>query len=181
MALSRRIVPKAFRKLQVWKTLSKNQGMRPHRPRRRVPNHHPRPGVVSGQHAATAKDLFHFRFGIAFFAKVSHCDQVAPGRLSTDVTRGAILLSDNLFICDSCDKHGVPDLICSSGKHTEEHHLIRCLAPEKAKEATSSTEQRLMSLEKRFDNMQTRFDSLDSRFGNIEQLLHRLANKIESL
>jgi hypothetical protein len=85
-----------------------------------------------------------------------------------------ITLSDNLFICDSCDNNGVPDLMRSSGEHTEEHHLIRCLAPERAKEVVSSTEQRLMSLE-------GRFESLDGRLGNIEQLLYRLASKIESL
>lgn len=90
-----------------------------------------------------------------------------------------IALSDNLFICNSCDVNGVPDLMRSSGKHTEGHHLIRCLAPEKAKEATSSTEQRFMSLEKRLDKMQTRFENLDDRIGNIEQLLHRLASKME--
>jgi len=82
-----------------------------------------------------------------------------------------VFCQDNLFICDSCDNNGVPDLMRSSGKHTEEHHLIRCLAPEKA---VSSTEQRLMSLERQFEN-------LDTRFGNIEQLLYRLASKIESL
>lgn len=89
-----------------------------------------------------------------------------------------IALSDNLCICDSCDMNGVPNLTRSSGKHTEYHHLIRCLAPEKAKEATSS-EQRFMSLEKRLDKMQTRFENLDNRIGNIEQLLHRLAGKLE--
>ena len=73
--------------------------------------------------------------------------------------------------------NGVPDLTRSSGKHTEGHHLIRCLAPEKAKEVTS-TEQQLMSLEKRLDNMQTRFENLDNRIGNIEQLLDKLASKI---
>jgi prefoldin subunit 5 len=75
--------------------------------------------------------------------------------------------------------NGVPDLMRSSGKHTEYHHLIRCLAPEKAKEAASSTEQRFMSLEKRLDKMQTRFENLDNRMGNIELLLRRLAGKIE--
>jgi len=36
-----------------------------------------------------------------------------------------------------------------------------------------------MSLEKRLDKMQTRFENLDNRIGNIEQLLHRLAGKLE--
>jgi prefoldin subunit 5 len=75
--------------------------------------------------------------------------------------------------------NGVPDLTRSSGEHTEEHHLIRCLAPEKAKEATSSTDQRLASLEKRLENIQMRFEDIDSRMGNIEQLLHKLASKSE--
>ena len=69
---------------------------------------------------------------------------------------------------------GVPDLARSSGKHTEEHHLIRCLAPEEVKEAPS-TEQRLASLEKRLDNMQMQFDDFSNR---IEQLLHKLASNI---
>jgi hypothetical protein len=38
---------------------------------------------------------------------------------------------DHLFICNACDAEGVPDLERSSGKHTEEHHLIRCLESEK--------------------------------------------------
>jgi len=86
-----------------------------------------------------------------------------------------IFCSDHLFICDACDRVGVPDVTCRSGPHTEEHHLIRCLAPEKMKEATSLTEQRLTSLEERLDNMQTRFDDLGCRIGNIEQLLYKLA------
>lgn len=91
---------------------------------------------------------------------------------------------DNLFICDACDSdpNGVPDLTRSSGKHTREHHVIRCLAPKKDDNATPETEQRLMSIESRFDGMQTRFDELSGRIedltgriGNIEQLLHKLA------
>lgn len=69
-----------------------------------------------------------------------------------------------------------------SGKHTEEHHLIRCLAPEKDDEDASATEQRLMSIESRLDSMQTRFDDLTdhigdltTRMGNIERLLQNLA------
>jgi hypothetical protein len=73
---------------------------------------------------------------------------------------------------------GVPDLTRYSGEHTEEHHLIRCMAPEKVKEEASSTEQRLKSLEERFDSMETRLGDLGSRMGNIEQLLQRLASMI---
>jgi len=69
---------------------------------------------------------------------------------------------------------GIPDLTRTSGKHTEEHHLIRCLVPEEVKKAPS-TEQRLASLEKRLDNMQTRFDDFSSK---IEELLHKLASSI---
>ena len=88
---------------------------------------------------------------------------------------------DNLFICDACDAEGVPDLLRSSGKHTEEHHLIRCLAPTNGDDADPATEQRLTSIESRLDSMQTQFDELcgrigdlTSRVGNVEQLLHNL-------
>ncbi|KAI9438366.1 hypothetical protein H4582DRAFT_1815213 [Lactarius indigo] len=87
---------------------------------------------------------------------------------------------DNLFLCDSCDGEGVPELMRSSGKHTEDHHLIRCLAPEED-DNTSSTERRLISLEDRLDSMQSRFDDLTGRIGNMEQLLQRLAIASETL
>ncbi|KAI0298350.1 hypothetical protein B0F90DRAFT_1669084 [Multifurca ochricompacta] len=86
-----------------------------------------------------------------------------------------IACEDNLFICDACDTEGVPDLMRSSGKHTEDHHLIRCQAPEKSDEVASSTDQRLMLLEDRLNTMQTRFDDLTGRIGNIEHLLQKLA------
>ena len=93
---------------------------------------------------------------------------------------------DDLFLCDACDGEGVPELMRSSGKHTKDHPLIRCLAPENDDDALSSTEQRLTLLEdrlnsmhSRFDIMQSRFDGLtqglNSRIGNMEQLLHKLA------
>lgn len=88
------------------------------------------------------------------------------------------LLSDELFICDSCDMQGVPDLKRASRKHTEEHHLIRCLAPERVEEIPSSPDQRLVSLEKRLDDMQMQFNDLCGRIGNMEQILHRLASRI---
>ena len=91
------------------------------------------------------------------------------------------MLSDNLFICDACDSEGVPELSRSSGKHTKEHHLIRCSPPNQSEEAAPETDHRLMSIESRLDDMQTRFDSLGGRIddltgriGGIEQLLHRL-------
>jgi hypothetical protein len=87
-------------------------------------------------------------------------------------------LSDDLFICDSCDMDGVPDLTPCLIKHTEEHHLIRCMPNEKVMERASPTEQRLEALEERFDNIETRLGDLGGRMGNIEQLLRRLANRI---
>lgn len=103
--------------------------------------------------------------------------------------------SDHLYICNACDSEGVPDLVRSSGKHTEDHHLIRCLAPEDTKDKALPTEERLTLIEGRLDGMQTQLDGLTghmgdltsrvgelngtvgdltSRIGNIEQLLHRL-------
>jgi hypothetical protein len=101
---------------------------------------------------------------------------------------------DDLYICNACDAAGVPDLIRSSGTHTERHHLIRCLAPEKADGKVSPTEQRLTSIEGRLDGMQTQLNDLagrvgnltdrvgdvNVRMGNIEQLLHRLVRATES-
>jgi hypothetical protein len=84
------------------------------------------------------------------------------------------MLLDNLYICNACDTVGVPDLTRSSGKHTEEHHLIRCLAPEKTKDEAATSEQRLTSIEGRLDGMQTQLNDLHTRMGNIEQLLQRL-------
>ena len=95
---------------------------------------------------------------------------------------------DNLFICNACDAEGVPDLVRSSGRHTEDHHLIRCLAPENVDDKALPAEQRLTLIEGRLDGMQTQLDDittrmgdlsgsvgdLTSRIGNIEQLLHRL-------
>jgi capsule polysaccharide export protein KpsE/RkpR len=68
----------------------------------------------------------------------------------------------------------------SSGKHTEEHHVIRCLAPAKDDDAPA-TEERLISIEGRLDTVHARFndlggriEDLTSRIGNIEQLLYKL-------
>jgi chromosome segregation ATPase len=75
---------------------------------------------------------------------------------------------DDLYICDGCDADGVPDLTRSSGQHTEEHHLIRCLAPEKADDKDASpTEQRLTSIEGRLDGVQTQLDDLSGRVKDI--------------
>jgi hypothetical protein len=84
------------------------------------------------------------------------------------------MLLDNLYICNACDAVGVPNLTRSSGKHTEEHHLVRCLAPEKTEDKASTSEQRLTSIEGRLGGMQTQLNDLNTRVGNIEQLLQRL-------
>ena len=87
---------------------------------------------------------------------------------------------DNLYICDACDAEGVPDLMGNFGKHTMEHHLIRCLRTEKTDDDQASpTEQRLTSIEGRLDGLQTQFDDLTGRMGNIEQLLHKLVGATE--
>jgi hypothetical protein len=108
---------------------------------------------------------------------------------------------DDLYICDGCDAKDVPDLMRSSGQHTEEHHLIRCLAPEGDIDKAPPTEDRLTSIETRLDGMQTQLDDLkrdltgrmgdlkgdltgyigdlNARIGNIEQLLHRLVGAPE--
>jgi hypothetical protein len=69
-----------------------------------------------------------------------------------------------------------------SGKHTEDHHLIRCLAPEKDDDVLSPTERRLISLEEQLAcNLSSinigdlAIGDLTTRIGNMEQLLHRLS------
>jgi len=98
-----------------------------------------------------------------------------------------IYCEDNLFICDKCDGKGVTDLIRGSGKHTEEHHLIRCMKPWTDCEAVSSPEQQLLSIEGRladmqtqFADMQTKFNDFSARVGYMEELLHRLAETARS-
>jgi hypothetical protein len=144
--------------------------MRLHKTRRRHPGHHLRLEITTCLHVGSATVLFLSRFGVALFAKVSPKDSFLTIILSCHPA-----LLDSLFICDACDADGVPDLARSSGRHTEEHHLIRCLEPEENREIASSTEQRLMSLEERLNDMHTRFDDLGDRIRNIEQLLHKLA------
>jgi hypothetical protein len=76
---------------------------------------------------------------------------------------------DDLFLCEACEAgDATPELMRSSGKHIEQHHLIRCQAPKKADDVTLSTDQRLISLEDRLNNMHTRIET-------IEQLLRQLA------
>ena len=106
-------------------------------------------------------------------------------------------LLDNLYICDACDAEGVPDLKRSSGRHTDHHHLIRYLAPEKRDNKALPTEQRLTSIEGRLGGTRTQLDDLsgsmgdltarvgdltedlNARNGSIEQLLHMLVGATE--
>ena len=91
--------------------------------------------------------------------------------------RGALL--DDLYICDGCDAEGVPDLMRSSGKHTEEHHLIRCLAPEKTDDKDKAvTEQRLTSMEGR---LQTQLDDLTGHVGDLNGRMGDLTGRVEDL
>src|SRR5712671_4297977 len=83
------------------------------------------------------------------------------------------MLLDDVLLCDACDQTGVPKLP-GTPDHTEEHHLIRCLAPRKDEETTASVERRLVALEGQLYNIHVRFDDLSSRFGTLEQLLHDL-------
>lgn len=85
---------------------------------------------------------------------------------------------DDLFICNTCDSEGVPDLERSSGKHTQEHHLIRCRAPQKTDDKALPTEQRLTLMEGRLDDISRCIGDLtgcirdlDARIGNFEQFV----------
>ena len=100
------------------------------------------------------------------------------GKLSLDALRIFMsflipFFSDDLFLCEACEACEASDptfeLMRSSGKHGEDHHLIRCQAPEQEDCTTFSTEDRLMSLEDRLNNMTSRIET-------IEQLLRQLAN-----
>ena len=104
------------------------------------------------------------------------------------LTHHSVYKIDDLFICNACDSEGVPDVVRSSGRHTEDHHLIRCLVPENVEDKVLPAERRLTLIEGRLDGMQTQLDDittrmgdlsgyvgdLTSRMGNIEHLLHRL-------
>ncbi|KAH9996105.1 hypothetical protein BJV77DRAFT_193809 [Russula vinacea] len=67
----------------------------------------------------------------------------------------------------------------SSGKHTEEHHLIRCLAPEKTDDKDKAvTEQRLTSMEGR---LQTQLDDLTGRVGDLNGRMGDLNGRVGDL
>ena len=86
---------------------------------------------------------------------------------------------DCLFVCNACSTKGVSKLTRSSGKHTEMHHLIRCLALEKDAPATKqwliSTEAASMTCKRSSNDLGGLIGhSLVALAGNIEQLLQRL-------
>jgi hypothetical protein len=111
---------------------------------------------------ANAAVVFPSHFGIAYFAKVGPEDNALY--LHVLNVLATLLLLDDLYICDACDADGVPELTRSSGKHTEEHHLIRCLAPD---EDEASTDHRLTLIEGRLDGLQTQLNVLTSRMGDL--------------
>jgi hypothetical protein len=88
---------------------------------------------------------------------------------------------DNLLICDACDAEGVPDLVRSSGRHTEDHHLIRCLAPENAEDKALPTEQRLTMIEGSLDGMQTQLGDLTARMGDVTSRMGDLTGRVDDL
>ena len=113
-------------------------------------------------HVVNARVLFPSPSGIAYFAMVGiECDPLLIF-LTTHSTQ-----LDNLFICNTCDTEGVPDLVRSSGRHTEDHHLLRCLAPEDVEDKALPTEQRLTRIEGCLDGMQTQLDDLTGRMGDL--------------
>jgi hypothetical protein len=71
-----------------------------------------------------------FPFWGCTFCKGQFLDQIVPSRVNTHVP--PVLTRTDLFICDLCDTKGVTDFTFFSEKHIEDHHLIRCLAPEEA-------------------------------------------------
>ncbi len=72
------------------------------------------------------------------------------------------------------DTVGVPDLMQSAGKPTEERHHVRRLAPEKTGDDATTTEQRLTSIEGRLDGVHTQLKDLNARMESIERLLQKL-------
>ena len=133
-------------------------------------------GIKHCLNVANARVAFHSRAGIASIAKVCLKDEIET--LHAD---GNTVLLDDLFICDACDRAGVPDLIRSSGKHIEDHHLIRCQAPEEFDDPISPTEQRLLSLESRFDGVQTHLEDLSSRMGDLAGYMKELNARIGNI
>jgi hypothetical protein len=113
---------------------------------------------------------------------------------------------EDLFLCEACEagkacevcelgeacwacevgkageREGDLELTQGSGKpgpkkHTEDHHLIRCLAPEKDDDALSSTERSLISLESRFGGL---IQDLTTRIETMEKLQKQLLHKLSS-
>ena len=90
-------------------------------------------------------------------------------------------LLDDLFICNACDAQGVPELERSSGRHTEGHHLIRCLKPKKTVAKALATEQRLTAMEYRLDGMQSQLDVLSSCMGDLTGYIKDLHTRVENI
>ena len=80
------------------------------------------------------KGSLSFPFGIVSFVKVG----IEYDPLIIFLISHSIQL-DKLSICDACDPKGVPDVVRSSGRHTEGHHLIRCLAPDNSEDKAVPT------------------------------------------
>ena len=80
--------------------------------------------------------------------------------------------SDDLFLCEACEAGDAAlGLMRSSGKHVEDHRLIRCLARTQDDEITVSMEQRLVTLEDRLNSMHGRMETM-------EQLLRQLTEAV---
>lgn len=88
---------------------------------------------------------------------------------------------DNLFICDACDTEGVPDLVRGSGRHMEDHHLIRCLAPENVEDKALPTEQRLTMIEGSLGGMQTQLGDLSAGMGDVTSRIGDLNGRVDDL
>ena len=88
---------------------------------------------------------------------------------------------DDLFICDACDKDGVPDVMRRSVKHSEYHHLIRCRAPERNGDLSSSTGQRFLSAEGRIDGMSAQLDDLTRHMGDLNGRVEDLNGRVGDL
>jgi len=88
---------------------------------------------------------------------------------------------DNLFICGACDAEGVPDVVRSSGRHMEDHHLIRCLAPENAEDKALPTEQRLTMIEGSLGGMRTQLGDLTAGMGDVTSRMRDLNGRVDEL
>ena len=78
--------------------------------------------------------------------------------------------SDDLFLCEACEASDATlELMRSSGKHVEDHHLIRCQAPKQDVEITVSMEQRLITLEDRLNSVHSRVERMEQLLGQLTE------------